>query len=76
VVSLPRGPWPSDWHCHGVSVLPIGSCHTGADTGALAHLLGSPTHRRDFGGAGAGNFWAPSPKSTPTTFWEAFWEGR
>jgi hypothetical protein len=76
VVSLPRGPRASDWHCRGVPALPIGSCRTGTGTGAPAHLLGSPTRRRDFGGAGAGRFWAPSPKSAPTVFWEAFWERR
>jgi hypothetical protein len=71
-----RGARASDWRCRSVPTLPIGSCRTGADTGAPAHLLGSPTRQRDFGGAGAGRFWAPSPKSTPATFWEAFWERR
>jgi hypothetical protein len=76
VVSPPREPRASDWNCRGVSAFPIGSCRTGAGTGAPAHLLGSPTHRRNFGGAGAGCFWAPSPKSTLGAFWEAFWERR
>jgi hypothetical protein len=57
-VSLPRGPCASDWRCRELPALPIGSCRTGAGTGAPAHLLGSPTHRRDFGGADAGRFWS------------------
>jgi hypothetical protein len=40
-----------------VSVLPIGSCRTGAGTGAPAHLLGSPTRRLDFGAAVQAVFW-------------------
>jgi hypothetical protein len=45
---------------------------TGAGTRAPAHLLGSPTRRRDFGGTGAGQFLARSLISAPAAFWEAF----
>jgi hypothetical protein len=76
VVSLARGPRASDWCCRELPVLPIGSCRTGAGTGAPTHLLGSPMRQRDFGGVGAGRFLALSPISVPATFWEAFWGRR
>jgi hypothetical protein len=76
VVPLARRPRPSNWHCREVPTLPIGSCRTGADTGAPAHLLGSPKRRLDFWGASAGRFLAPSPISALATFWEAFWGRR
>jgi hypothetical protein len=72
VGKLERGPQASDWRCRELPALPIGSCLTGAPT----HLLGLPTHRRDFGGAGAGRFLAPSPISTQAALWEAFWGRR
>jgi hypothetical protein len=57
LVSLARGPRASDWRCREVPALPIGSCRTGAGTGAPAHLLGSPMRRRDFGVLVRAGFW-------------------
>jgi hypothetical protein len=72
-VSLPSGPWASNWSCRELPALLIGSCRTWASTGAPAHLLGSHPRRQAFGAVGVAAFLAPSPNNAPTAFWEPFW---
>jgi hypothetical protein len=48
-------------------------CYARASARAPAVFLGSNGRRRVFELAGGAPIWAPSPKSRPATFCEAFW---